>query len=136
MDNFGIGNSVVDAATAAFITARKTGRTTRLVASAKNGDRIVFTNQKEANRVNRLCDDRGVNVECIVLHPRQPERLFDRGRSDGRTIFDHSWVEEYYRLAIDSARTDVDRFERAVSSHEDERRMTESQAKEMRRWRP
>ena len=79
MDHFGIGAAIHGAAMIYTSSSRRTGRTTSLVESVKDGDRIIFNNHKEAERVRRLCLERGVEVECIVLDPKHPERVFEQG---------------------------------------------------------
>jgi len=115
MDHFGIGAAIRGAANIYCHSARQTGRTTSLVESVKDGDRIVFSDGREAERVRRLCMDRGVKVDCLVINPRTPERVFESGTPEGRTIFDHSWVEQYYMQAIDRAAQDIDHLERQAS---------------------
>ena len=116
-------------------SARRTGRTTSLVESVKDGDRICFAGSREADRVRRLCLDRGVNVECIVIDPKQPERVFDRGTPQGRTIFDHSWVEQYYLNAIERACAEIDRLQQQASGYGEAHRETRRRAEEMAKWR-
>ena len=115
MDQFGIGTAVLGAARVYFLSARATGRTTALVESVKNGDRIIFDDIREAKRVESLCLKRGVAVECVVIDPRTPERVFERGTPEGRTIFDHSWVEKWYIRAIEHAGRGLRRLETEAS---------------------
>lgn len=135
MDHFGIGAAIRGAANIYFQSARQTGRTTSLVESVKDGDRIVFTNEREAERVRRLCLERGVTVECVVIKPMEPERVFNRGTPGGRTIFDHSWVEQFYMLAIDNAAQAIDRLERQSSGYGEAHRETRRKAEEVAKWR-
>lgn len=60
MDHYGIGNAIKGIVGAYAESARRTGRTTSLVESVKDGDRVIFTNGREADRVKRLCAERGV----------------------------------------------------------------------------
>ncbi len=71
MDHFGIGAAMLGGARIYVQSARRTGRTLSLVESAKEGDRLVFAEPREADRVRRLCLERGVKVDCIVIDPRQ-----------------------------------------------------------------
>lgn len=119
-----------------FQSARRTGRTTSLVDSLKNGDRVVFLSEREGRRVQSLCKERGVEIEVIVNDPKSPDRLFGRGSPHGdvRTIFDHSWVKQFYLDAIARAQRDVDRFERELSGRGAAHRETKRQADEFSRW--
>ena len=134
MDQFGIGQGMKGITNVYYQSARQTGRTTALVESVKNGDRICFLNAKEAERVKRLCRNRGVEVECIVVPPKSPDKLFDRGTSEGRTIFDHSWVEAFYANAIERAAQDISHFERESSGFGMDHRETQQKAREISKW--
>ena len=135
MDHFGIGAAMKAMALNYTYSARRTGRTTSLVESVKDGDRIVFAEQHEAKRVQRLCLERGVKVECIVIDPRDPGRVMERKQPEGRTIFDHSWVESYYMRAIELAGDTLDRLEREASGYGAAHRETKRRAEELARWR-
>lgn len=116
MDHFGIGNMLRGVANVMFMQIRGSGRTTSLVDSVKTGDRVVFTNTSHARRFEQLCKERGVKVECVVVPVDQPSRLFDRGSvpGDGRLIFDHVWLEEYYLETIKQAEACVDKWQREI----------------------
>ena len=101
MDAFGIGQAMKGTARVYFQASRNTGRTASMVESAKDGDRLVFADPKEADRVGRMLKERELDVECIVIAPKEARRIFERGTSQGRTIFDHQWVEQYYLLNLD-----------------------------------
>lgn len=135
MDHFGIGAAIQGMARMYFHSARRTGRTTSLVESVKEGDRIVFADSREAERVRRLCIERGVNVECVVIEPKMPERVFERGTPEGRTIFDHSWVEQRYLEVIERAQQEIDHLERQASGYGEAHRETKRKAEELARWR-
>lgn len=135
MDHFGIGAAMKAMTLNYTYSARRTGRTTSLVESMKDGDRIVFAERREAERVERLCLERGVKVECIVIDPRDPGRVMERKQPEGRTIFDHSWVEHYYMHAIERAGDTLDRLERETSGYGAAHRETKRRAEELARWR-
>lgn len=134
MDHFGIGAALQGMAQMYFRSARQTGRTTSLVESVKDGDRIVFMDVKEANRVRRMCELRGLVVECVVFDPETPDRAFERGTPVGRTLFDHSWVEQYYRNAIGKAKREIDFFERQSSGNSEAHQETRRCAEEVNKW--
>jgi len=136
MDHFGIGAAFQAMARIYHHSGRRSGRTTSLVESVKDGDRIVFADPREAERVKRLCRDRGVTVACIVIDPRYSERLIgDHAPSDGRTIFDHSWVEQFYLVAIEQAAIDIDHLERETSGFGAAHRETRRRYEEVAKWR-
>lgn len=136
MDHYGIGAAITGAMNIYLQTARQTGRTTSLVDSLKSGDRVIFTDSREAQRVQRLIAQRGINVECLIVNPDNPHALFDRGSvpGEGRLVFDHRWVEEYYRLAIARAMKDIDHFERELSGYGAAHRETRQRAIELSKW--
>lgn len=134
MDHFGIGAAVQGAARVYFQSARRTGRTTSLVESLKDGDRVVFRSHSEAEHVLHMCKDRGVNVECIVIDPEDPSKLFERNTSEGRTLFDHTWVEQYYFNVIAKAQRDIDYIERETSGYGAAHLETRRRAVELAKW--
>ena len=137
MDHFGIGAGIRGSVSAYLRCARSTGRTTSLVESVKEGDRVVFSTMNEATRVHRLCLYRKVKIECVVVDPREPHRLFEKGPSQGRTLFDHAWVEQYYLEAIDKAYQKLDSLELELSGYQEEfRRDNKRREEEISRWEP
>jgi hypothetical protein len=136
MDHYGIGTALNGAVRIYFQSARQTGRTTSLVESLKAGDLPVFTNRREADWVKRLCKERGIEIETIIIDPKEPQRIFERGTrpGDGRTIFDHSWVEEYYLNAIRKAQNEIDMFQRDTSGSGMAHIETRLKARELAKW--
>jgi hypothetical protein len=136
MDHFGIGSGLAGAARIYFQSAKRTGKTTSLVDSLKDGDRVVFTNKREAHRVQTLCRERGVSIKVIVSSTDTPDRLLMHGTSSGdaRTVFDHSWVEAYFNTAIERAIKDVDFFETSLSGTGKPHRDTRRQFEELSKW--
>lgn len=134
MDHFGIGAAMQGMALTYFQAARRTGRSTSLVESVKDGDRVVFINAEHTRHFERLCRGRGVSVECIVVPPTNPEKLSEYPTSQGRTIFDHCWVEEYYRNAITRAQEDIDHLERQTSGYGAAHRETQAMYQELAKW--
>lgn len=135
MDQFGIGAAIGALVSIYSRSSRGSGRTISLVESVKDGDRICFSTWQEAERVNRLLSERGVKVECIVIDPNRPESLMHRGTSQGRTIFDHSWVEQFYANAVERAQKEIDELERQTSGYGEAHRETRRSAEEISRWR-
>ena len=86
--------------------------------------------------MRRLCLDRGVKVECIVVQPDRAHDLFNRAPPEGRSVFDHDWVERYYERAILRAANEIDHLERELSGFGEAHRETERRAREIFLWRP
>lgn len=117
MDHFGIGSAVKGVVLTYFQTSRGTGRTVSLVESVKDGDRVIFSNTREAERVRRLCLERGVSVDCVVVNPNNPTDIFRHAPSPNgtRTLFDHSWVEQYYMQAIEHCQKGIEELQKTLS---------------------
>lgn len=115
MDFFGIGPALIGAMNVYFRAARQTGRTTALLENVKDGDRVVFRNQEEMRAFQRLVAERALDLECVVAPIKEQHRLFQRPTPKGRTIFDHTWVEDYYRDHLRFAQERLATLERELS---------------------
>jgi len=134
MDHFGIGAAFKAMSTIYLQSARASGRTVSMLESLNTGDRIIFASQREADRVKRLLREHEKDIECIVVNPQNYGRLLERRTNQGRTIFDHSWVEEYYQMAIVRCEKDIDFFQREMSGFGEAHRETRRAAAEFAKW--
>jgi hypothetical protein len=134
MDHFGIGQAMRGMARVFFQSARQTGRTTSLIESLKDGDRVVFANLKTATDFQRLCNKRKLAVDCVVIPPRDPGQIKRFPPSDGRTVFDHTWVEIYYEGAIENAGDDIDHLQRETSGVGTAHLETRHAAQQLVKW--
>lgn len=136
-DHFGIGAALKGAANLYFLTARRTGRTVSMVESAKDGDLLIFDNASEARRVEKLCLERGLKVRITVVNHKDPGSAFGRPGLpvEGRAIFDHGWVEQFYQNAIDLAAEDIRKLQNNLSGEGEPHRETRRKAEEIYRWR-
>jgi len=134
MDHFGIGLTLYGMALNYTLAARQTGRTTSLVESVKDGDRIVCYSPQEAAQLKRLCQARGVTVDCVVINLRSPETIFQYPTPSGRTIFDHVWVEHYYLRVLAQAQRDLDFWARESSANGAAHRETRQAYEALARW--
>lgn len=134
MDAFGIDAGLHGAARVYFGSARRSGRTTALVESLSDGDRVVFLNRAEADRVARLCKELGRKVECIVVEPRNSMEVMSRGTPKGRTVFDHDWLEKYYLDGLAQMSAHIDRLQREASGYGLAHVETRMRAQEQIRW--
>jgi hypothetical protein len=137
MDHFGIGSGVHGAAAVYMCSARRTGRTTSLLESLKPGDRVCYSTQEAARELERRIRERRLEgVTVIVRDPQRAPDIFTRsGPSKGRTLFDHSWVEQYYLRAIEQCMRDIDHLQRESSGFGTPHIETRLQADELSRWR-
>ena len=134
MDFFGIGSAVKGTVNIYFQSARGTGRTTNLIESLDDGDRVVFSSSKEAKRVEKLCRERGINILTLIADPKKLGDIMQWGTSQKRTIFDHSFVEEYYRHSLESATKRLAYIERQLSGYGSAHRETKRKAMENLKW--
>lgn len=134
MDFFGIGTALKGCARVYFRSARATGRTSRLVSSLKEGDRVIFANQTEADRVEHICRVHGKKIKVTVVDPNNPYRALDLRPGVESTFFDHSWVEQFYFNRIDEACKNLSSMEKHLSRNDDQDKETESQRMEKIRW--
>ena len=138
-DFFGIGNALRAQANIYRQTARASGRTLAMVESLKDGDRVWFVDDREAKRVDRMCAERGIKIEALVCSPRNPAKAYQRGTAQGKVLFDHSWVEQFYLDALEHADKQLSAWQ-DETGHADgmgEAHIeTRCQARERQRWEP
>lgn len=128
MDFFGIGQALKGVMLTYFHASRQTGRTTTMIDSVKDGDRICFSNHQEANRVKNLCKQRGLQVQCVVVPVNNPGKVFASPSSQGRTIFDHSWIEDFYMKRLDECQAEIKHLETQASGYGAAHRKTKEEA--------
>lgn len=116
MDHFGIGNAVRSLFRAYQQASRGSGRTTSLLNSVGHDDRIVVATAREADRLLRECQHRGLTTTVIVVSPKSPERLLYLRPVQGRTLFEHTWVEDFYQESIERAVRGIDELQ-TLASH-------------------
>lgn len=135
MDIYGIGAAIKGMVMTYSASARRSGRTTTLIESLRNGDRVVFSESAEADRVAMMCRDRGLDINCVVIDPKEPQKLVHIGPpSKGRTIFDHTWVERFYLNKVKKAVEEIDYWQRETSGFGETHMETKRQAKEIMKW--
>jgi hypothetical protein len=105
-----------------------------MVESLKAGDCVCFASEEEARIVRNICKERGIEIITEVVNPKRPERIFERGTKQGRYIFDHRWVEEFYKLAIDRASDDIKHFQKEKSGYGAPHLETRRKAAEIAKW--
>jgi hypothetical protein len=117
MDHFGIGAALQLALRMYVQGARQTGRTTSLIESLKDGDRVVCLDNREAKRLEGLCRERRIKVKCVAVSRHDAESLFHSGTPEGRTIFEHTWIEAFYEMTLRRAAEQIDHLERELSGY-------------------
>lgn len=135
MDFFGIGAAVKGVTEIYFKASRQTGRTYRLLQSLKDGDRVYFATASEARHFENLCKCNGRDIECVVIPTTDPGQVFQRGTTQGRAVFDHGWVEQFYREQLDNIERDIKRLEIETGGYGEAHEQTRMQAEQIARWR-
>lgn len=133
-DFFGIGNAIKSMIQVYRQSARATGRTTSLVESVKDGDRVYFATMQEARLFDELCKERGVSIESVVISVSEPGEVFQRGTAEGRAIFDHNWLEQFYAQEIEHISKQIENLERQTSGWGEAHRKTRRKALEVAKF--
>lgn len=134
-DFFGISSAIRSMLVMYRQVSRRTGRTTSMLDALKDGDRVFFVDSREASRVERLCRERGLKVDCCTCPVSNIGRAMERGTAQGKVIFDHTFVEEYYARAIDAAEADISQVQQACSGFGEPHLETRRKAHELAKWR-
>jgi hypothetical protein len=135
-DIFGISQAIQGVIEVYFRSARRTGRTMCLLQYVRPGDTVVFDTQQRAMHFEAQCRDGLIDsVRAIVIPPSAPESVFDRPMTKGRLIFDHMWLEEHYRLAVQQIDQRLGHIAMQASGHGEPHRKTAKEAEEIARWR-
>ena len=134
MDQFGISTAMRGMAKMYFSSARQSGRTTQMLDSLKDGDRIVCLNEQEARRLKGLCRERKLNVQVLVCLPHSYQDLFRQGTPQGRTVLDHSWVEQLFLDNLESTATHIDKLQTELSGYGEAHRETARQYRQPGLW--
>ena len=136
MDIFGIGTAIKTCVTIYFQSARYTGRTTALLASVNEGDRVVFRSVQDEQYFLSFAKDQGKKVETIVVNPTEPKDVFSTPPSRGQTIFDHMWLQDFYNHKLNMAVKEVDYIQKESSvQHQRVIEIPEFTQREQVKWR-
>lgn len=132
-DIFGIGNALRGMVRVYEISSRCTGRTSAMVKVLQDGDKVVFTSSAEARRVENLCKQAGKTIKPIVCEPRNRPQIIQYA-GGGNVVFDHVWVEQFYKEALDSAYKDLYNLQRHMCQDFPEMRDTPEKDLQIRKW--
>lgn len=139
MDFFGIGSAIKGCAVNFFAASRQTGRTTQLIESLNDGDRVVCLSHKDAawlrDRIKYFYKGVKKDIEVTSIPTREVHKIFEMHTPTGRTIFDHDWLERYYIEQIEDIKKKIDHLQREASgfgaAHVETRMMKDNRAKFM-----
>jgi hypothetical protein len=133
MDQFGIGTAIEGCAVNYFAVSRQTGRTTQMIESLQDGDRVVCLSDEKAAWLRRRLKEFEKDINVICVPTKEPRLIFEHKTSKGRTVFDHEWIEKYYAEVIQGAQKNIDLFQRESSgfgaAHIENRMMLKNRGK-------
>lgn len=84
--------------------SRRSGRTERMIAMVKPGDRVITATAEEAQRLRRLLRDRGVeNVDVVAGQPAGAALPHQARLASARrpTVADHAWVYARFQAVLE-----------------------------------
>lgn len=134
MDHFGISQAMRGVLRVFFQSSRHTGRTTAMLDSLKNGDRVVCPDTKEFSKLTTEIRRRDLDVQILVVSPANPDSLFGRAPPEGRTIFTHEWVELYFIENVECAISNLDRLQSEASGFGASHEKTQQAQLQAARW--
>ena len=134
MDEFGIGNSIKGAINILFMSARQSGRTTRMIERYQPGDRIITTSHNQSRWIIDKAKTMGKEVDCMTVDPRDPRNLFMRKSSTGRTIFDHDWLEKFWTIRTEQTFQEIKHLQDQASGEGEHHRITREAALQTQRF--
>lgn len=87
------------------MTARRTGRTTAMLAAAQPGDLIIVATENEMRRLRKMIADahHGDKIQVVAMNPQRLNHLGSMRRNYRAIHFDHDWLERFYQDALSSA---------------------------------
>jgi hypothetical protein len=134
MDFFGIGTALQAAARIYFTCARRTGRTTRLVDSLRDDDTVVCVEPNQARLLNQLCREKGVKAHCLSVPVDRLDAFAASGYArQGRVVFDHVFVEQFYEHELRCAAAHLAELEKRLSRAQAEPLPTYAPQRDLRR---
>jgi len=118
MDFFGIGAALQGCVSIYFRAARNTNRSRNLAKSLKFGDQVIFSKRTHLVSFKRLLVEMGVSADVkLTVVDRDRMDLNGSHCTQGRTYFDHSFIEEYYTMRINDAGKYLNNLENDLSGN-------------------
>lgn len=110
---------------------RQTGRTTLLLQSLKPGDRFIASYPEQVDLVKNRLHQMGIqDVEVIYLQPKL-QVLEQLHTGNGKTVFDHTWIERMVVQDIDQSRRTFETLADRVSGFDERHEVTRETARKM-----
>lgn len=95
--------------------SRRSGRTGAMVKNLGKGDLVIFHTEEERRRVEyiarrALSPEIYASISFIVSNDCDLCKIAARRRPAGAVVFDHGWVEHYFRTNLHSANVMLQAF--------------------------
>lgn len=110
-----------------------------MMESLKDGDRVIVLFPNRIKSLERMTKAHGVDVTFAAISPEHPELIFEKEPmldSEGRTIFDHEWLEHYYLAQLEKAEERITSIQRESSGYGSAHIETKTHAQDIERFRP
>lgn len=122
-NDYGIGAALDAMLRTLEHSARRTGRTTRMLDALREGDQVIAMNADHAQILRRDIRERGLKDVSVIAVPDTAQgavlsKVHPATRK-GVTHFDHTWVEKFYAGAIAEMRKDFEQLGDVLSSSRD-----------------
>ncbi len=120
MDFFGIGNALKAGFGIYFNGARRTGRTTHLLNNLNDGDQVICLTARAARHLEHLAKEKGLSIKVTYCHPKRINDIYigRKLKCNGRTIFDHEFVEEWHNLNLTNSINTLDHIQSELSGRD------------------
>ena len=85
-----------------------TGRTSRMIDEAKDGDIIIVHSYRFLSSVKRLCKKKNKSLKILVVNPTLEDiQRKLAGRDKSKVHIDHYWLQQYYYNMMDRAHIEL-----------------------------
>lgn len=102
MDIFNIPDTLNKVMEIFFLSRRNLGKSAFLVNYIKDGDRVIFSDYRLADRFESICRKEGKKVIVSVIPIEELDRFYSLEVIDGNTYFDHHWTEKFYLHSLEN----------------------------------
>jgi hypothetical protein len=94
------------------MSSRGSGRTARLVERVTDEDQIITPTREASDYIRHRLRDAGKKTRVFTI---PVDRFKPEYSANGRTFFDHTWIEQYMLQSICRAEDDIEAMQRAMS---------------------
>ena len=117
MHDYGKGAALKCALTTFELRSRQTGRTRSMLLAMNDGDVLITTSSKEANRLRALAIAMGLKITVKTTTLPSASRAMELKRgSTGRLHLSHDWFEAFWRQRLEEGSEELEWL--AARTHE------------------